>query len=61
MDPERATQIENALVNHYGRADMSETDNKVRFVAGCGRMVGINAVVSDVGKAERSSKGPGKA
>ncbi len=41
-----------ALVNHHGRADMSETENKARVDAASGRMIGMNEV-SDTGKIEK--------
>ncbi len=53
MDPEGVTRIDMALVNDNGRADMSETENKARVDAGSGRMVGMNAVISNTGKSEK--------
>jgi hypothetical protein len=55
VHPEGATWIDMAFVSHHGRADMSETENKARVDAGSGRTVGVNAVVSDTGKAEKCS------
>ncbi len=53
VDPEGATQIDTALVNYHGHADMSESGNKARVDADTRRLAGTNAVVSVVGNAER--------